>query len=89
MEKSAKTLSVYASATDRQLGITTPLETFESPLWWQDKGLSSTATGYGSKIPTALMVKHKNRMKRVYLMIYSNIGTCYIMDHGKRLIITD
>jgi len=82
-------LSVYASATDRQLGIATPLETFENPLWWQDKGLSFTASGYGSKIPTVLMVKHHNRMKRVYLMIYSNSGTCYILDHGKRLIITD
>ena len=65
------------------------VECFDKPLWWHDKGLSYTASGYGGKIPTTLMVKHNNRMKRVYLMIYSNSGTCYILDHGQRLIVTD
>jgi len=89
MDKSTKQLCVYASATDRQLGIKTPLETFENPTWWQLKGLSYTATGYGNKIPTYYMVKHNGRMKRVYCRIFANIGTCYIVSNGRELIIDD
>lgn len=37
-----------------------------------------TPSGYGSKIPTEIMVKYNNRWYRVYCRIYSNIGTLYI-----------
>ena len=56
---------------------------------WQDKGLSYTASGYGSKIPTKYQVKHNNRWKRVYCRIYSNIGTLYIMQGKDKIIIDD
>lgn len=36
------------------------------------------ASGYGSRIPVAYMVKWNNRWRRVYCMIYSNSGTLYI-----------
>jgi hypothetical protein len=59
----------------------------ESPLLHHKLGLQYTASGYGSKIPTRFTVKHNNRIKRVYCSIYSNIGSLYIMDNGKRLYI--
>jgi len=68
--------------------IRTPLETIEKPLWWQERGLSYTATGYGSKIPTQYMVKHSGRMKRVYCRIFSNAGSLYIVS-GKTTIAID
>jgi hypothetical protein len=54
------------------------LESKNAPLWWQERGLSYTATGYGRKIPTSRMVKWNNRWRRVYCCIFSNSGTCYI-----------
>jgi hypothetical protein len=48
------------------------------PLWWQEKGLSFTASGYVSRIPTSYMVKVANKWRRVYCCIHSNIGTCFI-----------
>ena len=48
------------------------------PLWWQENGLSFTASGYGRRIPTRYMVRHNGKWRRVYCCIYSNIGTCYI-----------
>jgi len=57
-------------------------------LWWQDKGLQYTASGYGGKIPTRYQVKHNNLWKRVYCRIYSNIGTLYIMQGKEKLIIS-
>ena len=48
------------------------------PLWWQEKGLSYTASGYGRKIPTRYMVQLNGRWRRVYCCIFSNVGTCYV-----------
>ena len=67
----------------------TPLETVRKPLWWQLRGLMYTATGYGKKIPTEYMVKHNNRMKRVYCCIYSNVGSLYIKSHGHDIFLTE
>lgn len=50
----------------------------QSPLWWQERGLSYTASGYGSRIPTPFMVRVNNRWRRVYCAIFSNVGTLYI-----------
>lgn len=54
----------------------------DSPLWWQEKGLSFTASGYGARIPTTKMVLLNGKWRRVYCRVYSNAGTCYI---GKNL----
>lgn len=55
--------------------------------WWQLQGLSQTATGYGKKLTTSRMVRIGTRWHRVYCVCYSNIGTCYIVQHGERRII--
>ena len=58
--------------------LTREVEVKERLLWWQEKGLMYTATGYGSRIPTRYMVKDGNRWKRVYCRIFSNMGTLFI-----------
>ena len=62
----------------------------ERPLWWQEKGLTYTASGYGRKIPTRYMVQVNGKWRRVYCYQISNAGTCYI---GKlspdSIIVTD
>lgn len=50
----------------------------ETPLCWQTKGLTYTATGYGRRIPTRYMVQVHGRWRRVYCCQISNAGTCYI-----------
>lgn len=50
----------------------------ENLLWWQEKGLSFTRSGYGKRIPTPYMVKFNGKWRRVYCCIYSNSGTLYI-----------
>jgi hypothetical protein len=51
-------------------------------LWWQKQGLQKTSTGYGGKIETEKMLKIGKRLYRVYCMIYSNSGSCYILKKG-------
>ena len=56
----------------------TPVECKIEPLWWQTQGLSFTATGYGSRIPTQYMVKVMGKWRRVYCRCNSNVGTTFI-----------
>lgn len=62
--------------------LTERVEIKTKPLWWQQRGLSFTATGYGARIPTAHMVRLNGRWRRVYCAIWSNIGTLYIGRRG-------
>jgi len=50
------------------------------PLWWHKKGLQYTRSGYGGKIPTQWMIKHEGKWRRVYVAIYGNSGTSYILS---------
>lgn len=56
-------------------------------LWWQAQGFSYTASGYGKRIPSRYMVRFNNRWHRVYVTIYSNIGTAYIVSKGVRIVV--
>lgn len=48
------------------------------PLPHHVAGLSYTASGYGSRIPTEYMVWLNGKWRRIYCRIYSNIGTLFI-----------
>lgn len=65
----------------------------ENPLWWQERGLSYTASGYGKRIPTRYMVQLNGKWRRVYCCVYSNSGICYIgnwvLGRGAELTIGD
>lgn len=66
-----------------------PFDAKESPLWWQEKGLSFSASGYGRQIPTRYMVKVRNKWRRVYCCQISNAGTCYVGKPGAWEYIVD
>ena len=54
----------------------------ETPLWWQERGLTYTATGYGNRIPSRHLVRWQGRWRRVYVCQFSNAGTAYIGKPG-------
>lgn len=41
--------------------------------------------GYGSKLPTRYMFRYEGRMRRVYMVIYGNGGSPYIVVKGECL----
>lgn len=41
-----------------------------------------TVTGYGSRIPTAYMVRWEGKWRRVYVANFGNAGTAYIGKPG-------
>ena len=56
-----------------------------APLWWHERGLQQTASGYGSKLTTPYKVEHNGRLYRVYCVRWSNAGSLYILPGGERL----
>lgn len=60
----------------------------EKPLAWQNAGLRYTATGYGAKIPTRLMLRIGKRLHRVYLRQYANIGSLFVVYKGEEHFLT-
>lgn len=61
----------------------------ESPLSWQIRGLTYTASGYGRRIPSRYMVLWEGRWRRVYVCQYGNAGTAYIGPSAKPLATVD
>lgn len=53
-----------------------------SPLWFHERGLQETASGYGRKLTTRHMVKYEGKWRRVYVACFSNAGTAYIGKPG-------
>ena len=60
-----------------------------APLWYHERGLMQTASGYGRKLVTEWKIKHNNRLYRVYCCIFSNAGTLYIKTKDGDLIVDD
>lgn len=54
------------------------------PLMQHKLGLQQTASGYGSKLTTSKMLKVDNRLYRVYVVQYGNVGSPYIIKGGKK-----
>jgi hypothetical protein len=67
-----------------------PYEIVDAPMWWHLRGLSETASGYGKRLNSGRLVKLPDgRTRRMYVTIFSNIGTCWIVLDGARRIIRD
>lgn len=71
-------MQAFVIIRENNTTVKAPVEYKENPLWWQEKGLSFTGSGYGSRIPTQYMVKYNRKWRRVYCIIYSNSGTLFI-----------
>ena len=48
-----------------------------------------TASGYGSRVPCGFLAQTEpgGKFRRVYCRIFSNIGTCYVVIRGERVIV--
>lgn len=68
---------------------TIAVESKEAPMRHHKAGLSWTASGYGSRIPTQYMIKFNGKWRRVYCRVFSNSGTCYIGKGENRMIVRD
>lgn len=54
-----------------------------APLWWHEKGLMQTATGYGRKLTTPYKVEYMGKKRRVYARCFSNVSSLYVIVKNK------
>lgn len=61
----------------------------EKLMWWHEKGLTQTATGYGHKLNSGYQLKLAaglpNPWRRVYAICFSNAASYYILLEGRRV----
>lgn len=57
------------------------------PLGWQKMGKLETASGYGVRLHTVYKLRYAGKLRRLYCCCYSNVGTCYIIVKGERVIV--
>lgn len=67
---------------------TVKVTVIEKPMTHHKLGLTYTATGYGSKLPSRYMIKWHGRWYRVYSICHSNVSTEYVLIGGKKVIVT-
>lgn len=46
-----------------------------------------TVSGYGGKIPTRYRLRYAGRVRRVYVMVYGNSGSAYVVVNGSDLFL--
>lgn len=62
----------------------------DCPLPWQEAGLSYTASGYGSRIPTRYKVRFDDgRVRRVYATAYGNAASVWVVLDGEKVFLPD
>lgn len=87
-----KTAYIHTHSTrpdgSRDSFATVSVDLTDAPLWWHLKGLSQTATGYGTRLTTPYKVKFNGRWRRVYCFQFSNVGTLYIGKRSDNLTVT-
>ena len=78
------------AATDKEI-MTMHYDIVSKPLPWQTAGLQQTASGYGSKLTSRLMVRvhGESRLRRVYVTCWSNSGTAWFVHSGAKVCLPD
>jgi hypothetical protein len=59
----------------------------DAPMWYHEKSLMQTATGYGRKLNTGRKLRYNGRLYRIYCCCYSNAGSNYIIVKGETIYI--
>jgi hypothetical protein len=58
------------------------------PLDWQKRGLSQTASGYGSKLTSSFKISYEGKLYRLYTICFSNSGSTYFTVKGRKIYVS-
>ena len=58
------------------------------PPTWMGQGLVETVGGYGNRLNSGYKIHFNGRLYRVYVTIYSNIGTMWFKVKGRKIMVT-
>jgi len=63
-------------------------ELIDAPPEWMKRGLTETASGYGSKLNSGFKISFNGRIYRIYTTIFSNSGTNWFVSKGRKIIVS-
>jgi len=58
-----------------------------SPLWFHERNLMQTASGYGRNLKSRYKIRVGKRVYRIYNCCFSNSGTTYIKTKDGEIIV--
>ena len=84
-------INVYQYAPDGVIYLADQqAQIIDRPLWWQAAGLQETASGYGRRLRSSRVLAFPDgRIRRIYITIYSNAGSAWIILDGFTLHVRD
>lgn len=54
---------------------------------WQEMGLQQTASGYGRKLNSGLMIHFEGKLRRIYTTCFSNVGSSWFTFKGQTVFV--
>lgn len=76
-----------SSSWDGRISVDSDSDYVDKPLWFHERGLMQTATGYGRRLKCSRCLWFNGRLHRVYVCCFSNSGTAYIESKGRKIIV--
>lgn len=55
---------------------------------WMKAGRQQTASGYGAKLNSGLMIHFEGKERRIYVTCYGNAGTSWFTYRGRKIIVS-
>lgn len=59
----------------------------DAPLWWHERGLQQTASGYGRKLTNRYKISFNGKEYRLYTTIFSNAGSTWFKVKGRTIYV--
>lgn len=67
-----------------------PVAILDRPLWWHRRGLSQTASGYGSRLTSPrVAVLPGGHHRRIYVTRWANAGTAWVVVARERVLLRE
>lgn len=58
-----------------------------APLWYHQRGLSQTSSGYGAKLTTSRKILFNGKQYRIYCSCYGNSGSAWFKAKGRQIFV--
>lgn len=62
-------------------------ELVDAPPEWMKRGLQETASGYGKRLNSGYKIHFGGKLRRIYVTIFSNSGTCWFKVKDRRITV--
>lgn len=77
--------SSYDGSAMLSISINYPEDLVDCPLWWQERGLQQTASGYGGRLTSNYKINYQGKLRRIYHSCFGNASSAWFMVKGVKI----